>query len=193
MPPPSLQGNTTRIAAAATALVLLFTTAQIQPALAGDLPELSTTDLCSSLPPPSTLLESSSSSSCQIFATWDDFAAYLPTARGHLVLCAGSWLTRPDAGAPPAVIKNNLRLTCSVPGKCRIRGPGRHLTIKTGDKKRVVVDGIHFEGSDFTSVVVVDGASSTHTFCGNTFVNNSRPADSPKGGGPSTPASTLIW
>ena len=42
---------------------------------------------------------------------------------------------------------------------------------------------MQFEGSDFTSVVVVDDASGLHTFCGNTFVDNSRPADSPKGGG----------
>lgn len=185
---PSLLGKLAVTVAAMPSLFFVPTILVLPaPVSAGDLPTLSTADLCSTLPAPSALLDSSSSdaaqSSCQIFASWDDFATYLPTARGHLVLCAGSWLTRPTADAMPAIIKNNLRLTCSVPGKCRIRGPGRHLTIKTGDKKRVVVDGIQFEGSDFTSVVIVDDASGLHTFCGNTFVDNTRPADSPKGGG----------
>ena len=135
-------------------------------------------DACSTLPAPSSL-----DSSCKIFATWDDFAAHLPTARDVLVLCAGSWLTRPDATSPKAVIKTNLRLSCSVPGKCRIRGPGRHLTIKTGPTRRVIVDGIHFENGDFTSVVIVDDAAGQHTFCGNTFASNTRPVDSAKGGG----------
>ena len=135
-------------------------------------------DACSTLPAPSSL-----DSSCKIFATWDDFAAHLPTARNVLVLCAGSWLTRPDATSPKAVIKTNLRLSCSVPGKCRIRGPGRHLTIKTGPTRRVIVDGIHFENGDFTSVVIVDDAAGQHTFCGNTFASNTRPVDSLKGGG----------
>lgn len=139
-----------------------------------------TANACSALPDPTTLTDTTP---CQIFATWDDFAAYLPTARDALVLCAGSWLTRPNADAPKAIIKTNLRLTCSVPGKCRIRGPGRHITIKTGATRRVVVDGIHFEGGDFTSVVVVDDAAGRHTFCGNTFESNSRPVDSLKGGG----------
>ena len=135
-------------------------------------------DACSTLPAPSSL-----DTTCQAFATWDDFAAYLPTARDALILCAGSRLTRPNATSPRAIIKHNLRLLCSVPGKCRIRGPGRHLTIKTGPIKRVVVDGIHFENGDFTSVVIVDDAAGQHTFCGNTFASNARPVDSAKGGG----------
>ena len=45
------------------------------------------------------------------------------------------------------------------------------------------MDGIHFEGGDFTSVVIVDDAAGQHAFCGNTFASNTRPVDSAKGGG----------
>jgi len=178
-------------------------------------------DPCTALPPPST------ASSCQIFASWNDFAAYLSSpsreAGDEVVLCAGSWLTRPaiDAGAvlgsaaavgaEQAVVRRPLRLSCSVPGKCRVRGPGRHLTVDLDsgnagsayaggssssadegglieDVGTVVIDGIRFEGATDASLHVKDtdgignSASANVLLCGNAFLNNHQRGSSSSSG-----------
>eukprot|EP00562_Extubocellulus_spinifer_P019479 CAMPEP_0178582422 /NCGR_PEP_ID=MMETSP0697-20121206/23718_1 /TAXON_ID=265572 /ORGANISM="Extubocellulus spinifer, Strain CCMP396" /LENGTH=747 /DNA_ID=CAMNT_0020218157 /DNA_START=217 /DNA_END=2463 /DNA_ORIENTATION=+ len=155
-------------------LVVLLASASTLNLVSAGLP-VAEQNLCTELPPPT--------EPCTLFRSWEEFSETLLSASGELVLCPGNWITKPSAEAPAAIIKLDLRLSCSVPGKCVIRGPGRHIKIKTDETKRVIIDGIMFEGSDYTSITVIDYASAQHLLCDNRFINNGRPVESPKGGG----------